>query len=108
MKSLFFSLFSFSAGLFLCGCHGALYTNCTYPLSQDFSSNPVGEKTVETYRHKFKEPLSGYGLNITVMTGQLDTLATEAGMKEAYYADEKVFSILFGLYERKTVVLHGK
>ena len=108
MKTGLICLLALATGLILCGCRGVLYTNCTYPLTRDFCETPVGDKTVETYRHKFKEPLSGYGLNVTVMTGQLDTLAKDVGMREVYYADEKVFRILFGLYERKTVILHGE
>lgn len=108
MKTGLIYLFFLLTGLFLCGCHGVLYTNCTYPLSRDFHETPVGNKAVETHRHKLKEPFSGYGFNITVSTGELDKLTKEAGMEAGYYADQKVVSFLFGLYERKTVIVYGE
>lgn len=100
-------VFLLLAALLNCGCKGLLYTSYNYPLTQNFQDTPVGSKCVKYERYRIKEPFSGYGANVTVTIGELDELVRQAGMSKAYYADEKVLSILLGLYERREVIIYG-
>jgi len=86
---------------------GRLYTSKTIPYSDDFKETPLGSKVCYVEDFKVKEPVSGYNINAEWMTTSVIEQARKQGISKIYYADLKVFSILLGIYSKKTLVIYG-
>ena len=91
-----------------CSLDGRLYTNKVIPYSDDFNSTPVGTKVCYIDDFKVKEPITGYNVSAEWMRSNLLQEAQKAGLKKVYYADLKVFSILLGIYSKKTLIVYGE
>lgn len=97
------------AALTTSGCVGTglLYTRVVTPYTRDFRATPVGTKTCCVDEHHLREPLSGAGVSVSFTSRVLQEAAVSAGMTNLCYADLSTFSILNGIYEKKTLILHG-
>ena len=96
--------------VFLASCSmldGRLYTNKVIPYSEDFNNTPVGSKVCYVDDFKVQEPVSGYNVNAQWMTSSVIEQARLSGITKIYYVDLKVFSILMGIYSKKTLVIYG-
>jgi len=86
---------------------GRLYTSKTVTFSEDFKETPVGSKVCYVDDFKVQEPISGYNVNAQWMTSSVIEKARQAGITKIYYADLKVFTVLMGVYSKKTLVIYG-
>ncbi len=86
---------------------GRLYTSKTIHYSENFNETPVGSKVCYVDDFKVQEPVSGYNINAQWMISSVVEKARQAGITKIYYADLKVFSILMGIYSKKTLVVYG-
>ena len=96
--------------LFLCaGCvaQGRLYTKVVTPYSTDFQDTPSGTKACRIAEHQLKEPYTGAGITATWTSRVLDETTRNAGISNIYYADLETFSILNGIYLKKTLIIYG-
>ena len=96
--------------LFLTGCStapGRIYTNITRPFSDDFNNTSIGSKQVILDEHSIKEPISGYGASFQWSNAQIMSAARKAGITHIAFIEEQTLSILFGIYERKRLVIYG-
>ena len=91
------------------GCvgQGLIYTRTVSPYSLDFDRTPIGSKTCRVNEYSFKEPVSGAGVSVIFTSRVVEDAAREAGMTNFYCADVDTFSVLLGIYEKKTLVLYG-
>lgn len=90
-----------------CAGRGILYTQVVRPYTRDYSCTPTGVKSCRVNEHTLREPFSGADVSVSVTTRVLVDAAHAAGMTHFYYADLETLSILNGIYERQTVILHG-
>ena len=90
-----------------CSVNGLLYTNKVIPYSDNFKETPIASKVCYVDDFKVKEPVSGFNLQAEWMTSAVINEARKAGIKEIHYADMKIFSVLLGLYTKKTLIVYG-
>lgn len=95
--------------LVLCACTGPgrIYTDQTVPLTSDFAATPVGNKVCVLDEHHVQEPFSRAGVSVDWTSDVIRRAMSEAGMNRAYYAEQRTFSLLGGIYRRTSVVIHG-
>ena len=91
------------------GCvgQGLLYTRVVEPYSSDFRGTPAGGRTCRVNEHAFREPFSHAGVSVSFTARVVAESACEAGMTNLYYADIETFSILHGLYKKRTLIFCG-
>lgn len=76
-------------------------------MSEDLVNSPVivvhtGGKIIQV-----KEPVSGYGFYAQWNSNAIGDIAQRYGLKEVYFADIEIFSIL-GIWTHKKVHVYGK
>lgn len=86
---------------------GGLYRNTVKPLERNFNNTPVGTKSCVISAYKLKEPVSGYGLSAEWDTSYILRAMKEAGMSRACHMELHDFSIFFGTYSRRQIVVYG-
>lgn len=96
-------------GLHGCGI-GLLYTDVTHPLVTNMSKtpNPERTKTATLDQDTLEEPFTGLGVRVEVDSIAIGEAAKKAGIQEIYYADLRTVSVLFGIYQRRTVIVTGE
>ena len=96
-------------GLAATGCvgRGMIYTRVVSPYSNDFCATPTGSKTCRVNEHILREPFTRADVSVSFTSRVVEQAAHSAGMTNLYYADLETFSILKGIYERKTLILCG-
>lgn len=97
LRKTFGSALLGSALFFTSGC---VFTNVKVPLDIDLDKTQLGAKTGESSSQ------SVLGL---VAWGDSGTQAAaqDGGISTLLHADQKIFSIFFGLYTRQTTVVYG-
>lgn len=87
-------------GLMSCFASGCVYTDVKIPLDTNLELTTLGAKTGES---------SAQSVLWLVAWGDSGTQAAalEGGITTIHHADQKVFSILFGLYSKQTTVVYG-
>ena len=105
----FLRMFVVMLSLAMAGCagQGILYTKVIEPYSHDFNNTPTGGKTCRVNEHLFKEPFSGAGFSLSFTSRVVEEASRAAGITNLYYADLETFSVLKGIYVRKTLILCG-
>ncbi|MCM8533685.1 MAG: TRL-like family protein [Lentisphaeraceae bacterium] len=91
-----------------CAINGRLYTKKVVPFTENFKETPVGSKVCYIDDFKIQEPLSGYNVSAEWMRSNLLKEAQKAGMSEIYYADMETFSILLGIWTKRTLIVYGE
>jgi hypothetical protein len=86
---------------------GIAYTHIRVPLSEDLVNTPVvvvhtGGKIIQV-----KEPVSGYGFYAQWNSNAIGDIAQRYGLKEVYFADIEIFSIL-RIWTHNKVHVYGK
>lgn len=86
-----------------CAGPGRLYTNVVEPYTKNFHDTPIGSK---------KCVLRDYTIQVNNVSAEWITeyfadALKEAGIQKFYYAEMHTFSVLFGLYQRKTLIVYG-
>ncbi|HYA13688.1 MAG TPA: TRL domain-containing protein [Syntrophales bacterium] len=87
--------------------YGKLYTDITVPYTKVFNETPAGTKQLILNDHQIKDPVTGLNLNAEWTMDLIKSEANKAGIKEIYYIDQRTFSILFGIYRHKTLIVYG-
>ncbi len=101
--------------LLLSGCavldgyptQGQLYTDVTLPHSTDFHNTRVGDKTCVLDEYQVREPVSGYGVTVEWSTDRILAAARAAGISNISYTEQQTVSVLFGIYKRQRLIIHG-
>ena len=88
--------------------YGKIYTDITVPYTKVFYATPPGTKSCILNDHQIKDPVTGLNLNAEWTMDLIKSEATKAGIKEIYYIDQRTFSILFGIYKHKTLIVYGE
>lgn len=88
------------------GC-GVLYTNVVKPHSTDFNNTQIGSKHCTINDHKIKEPITGYSMSAEWITKEIAGAIKEAGIEKINYTEMKTFSVFFGAYKCKTLIVYG-
>ena len=86
---------------------GQLYTNVIRPYSMDFHDTTVGAKRCVFDEYSVKEPVSGYNISVEWRAENIKTAARKGGIKRITCIDEQTFSVLFGIYKRKRLIIYG-
>ena len=104
-------LWIFSLGVCFTGCSnlvsGVLYTNITLPHSKDFNDTSVGTKRGIIDAHRIREPFSGQGIFVEWSDERIRAAAAESGITHITHTDRQTLSILFGIYKRQRLIIHG-
>ena len=87
--------------------YGKLYTDITVPYTKVFYATPAGTKQLVLNDHQIKDPVTGLNLNAEWTMELIKSEANKAGIKDIYYIDQRTFSILFGIYKHKTLIVYG-
>jgi len=95
--------------LALVGCTptGMIYSDTTRPYSRVFRETPVGTKRCVLHDHQIKEPVTGFNISAEWTAERIKNEAEMAGIKDIYYIDQRTFSILLGIYKRKSLIIYG-
>ena len=86
---------------------GIAFTYIKIPLSEDLVDSPVVVVHSDGKIIQVKEPLSGYGLYAEWNSNAIGDLAQRHGLKEVYFADMEIFSIL-GIWTHQKVHVYGQ
>jgi hypothetical protein len=87
-------------GLMSLSASACVYTDIKIPLDTNLEETKLGTKTGES---------TSQSVLWLVAWGDSGTQAAakDGGITTILHADQKVFSVLFGLYSRRTVVVYG-
>ena len=107
IRGLFILLLCFALSGCAATAPGRIYTNVVRPYSIDFKETPVGSKHCEIDLHSVQEPFSARGITVEWTSGEILAAAEKAGIDHIYYTEERVLSILFGVYERRRLIVYG-
>lgn len=86
---------------------GIAYKHIRVPLSEDLVNSPVIVEHTEGKIIQVKEPVSGYGFHVRWSSNAIWDIAQRYGLKEVYFADIEIFSIL-GIWTHEKVHLYGE
>ncbi|MBN1847868.1 MAG: hypothetical protein JW932_04715 [Deltaproteobacteria bacterium] len=84
-------------------CSGRLYSNTVRPYTTNFDNTPIGSKVCILRDHTVQVNR----VSAEWVTEHFADALRTAGIKKVYYAELKTFIILFGLYQRKTLIIYG-
>jgi hypothetical protein len=98
--TLIFVIVLMAAG---CGGSGRLYTNVVQPYTTNFDNTPIGSKVCILRDHTVQVNR----VSAEWVTEYFADALKAAGIKKVYYAEVKTFSILLGIYQRKTLIIYG-
>ena len=90
-----------------CASRAYLYSRVIEPATENFKHAPVGSKQCALHGYRLREPVSGYGVSAEWDTKYLKKAALEAGITNVYYADLETLSILYRVYQRRTLIVYG-
>jgi hypothetical protein len=90
-----------------CTPYGRIYTDTTVPYTKVFRETPAGAKQCVLNDHQIKDPVTGINLSVEWTAELIKSEANKAGIKNIYYIDQRTFSILFGIYKRKSLIIYG-
>jgi hypothetical protein len=101
-----------SGVLLLGGCAGGaptglLYTKVTQPYMRDFHQTPVGSKRCILTDQQIKDVVTGSGMSVQWSEAAIRQAAREQGITTINHSDQELFSVLFGVYSRKQLIVYG-
>lgn len=100
-----------SSALLLSGCAvgtGVIYTKVTEPLDINMNNTPFGSKYGESDITKVVEPFTGAQMAVEIYSNAIGDAARRADLKVIYYADLRREEILFGIFQKRTVLVYGE
>jgi hypothetical protein len=86
-----------------CASLGVLFTHVVEPYTENFHNTPIGSKQCILRDHTIQVN----SVSAEWVTEYFADALKEAGIEKFYYAEMRTFSVLFGLYKRKTIIVHG-
>lgn len=90
-----------------CAGPGLLYTDVITPYSLDSKGTPVGSRQCTVAEYRLREPVTRFGVSALWSNKAVAEACKEAGISEIYYADRRTFSVLFGSYRKRTLIIYG-
>jgi len=86
-----------------CGI-GLIYTHTVKPLNPDMHRT---ELTPTSGQGDIKQ-ISLYNISVTWDDNSIGSIAREKGLKELYYADREILSVMFGIWKQETIHVYGR
>lgn len=87
---------------------GLLYTDIVRPRCTDMRTTPIGPEGITGRTTKFKIPATRVDLSLELNSRAIGDIAKLNGLSTIYYCDQRTFSILFGVYQEKEIIVYGK
>ena len=90
------------------GCApGFIYTHITVPVSVNMKYTPVRTKRAEIKTNQLKEPFTGLGISAEWNSRAIGDAVKKIGLKNIYYADMEILSILGGIWREQKILVKG-
>ena len=86
---------------------GFLYTDITVPLTENMYCNQTEVLKVKGNTQELKEPFTAAGIRAEWASYAIGDVAKQNDLQVVSFADERIFSILGGLYRSRTVMVNG-
>ncbi len=86
---------------------GYIYTNVVKPFCKDMRSTKVGTKTGKGAFHQIKIPTSNVDLTTQWNSKAIGDIAKANNIETVYFCDQKVVSILGGIYKKEQIIIYG-
>jgi TRL (tRNA-associated locus)-like protein len=109
MRSFPFARLAVSAALSALsgGCvPGLLYTHIRTPLDLNYTKTPVQQGDSQTATSDVRA--IKYYVSVSWHSNGIGDIAKEHGLKEVYYADYELLSVLFGIWRQDWVHVYGR
>ena len=91
--------------LLFSGCGiGLIYTHTVEPLNPNMHRT---ELTPASGQGDIKQ-ISLYNISVTWDDNSIGSIAREKGLKELYYADREILSVMFGIWKQETIHVYGR
>lgn len=100
----------FASAIALTGCSapGFLYTDIVMPYTLDMNRTSAGSRRITIDEYRIREPVSGYGIYALWQNRDVQAAAKQANMSRIHYADRRIFSILGGIYRKRSLIIYGE
>ena len=86
---------------------GRLWTNTVRPYSTNFHGTPTGSRSCVIPEYRLREPLTRYNVSAEWGTDVIRRAAPEAGITRIHYMDQETFSLWFGTFRRRKLIVYG-
>lgn len=86
-----------------CGI-GLIYTHTVKPLNPNMHST---EMKPASGQGDIKQ-IAIQGISVTWDDDSIGSIARENGLKELYYADREILSVMFGIWKQETIHVYGR
>ena len=86
-----------------CGGRGIIYTSTVQPFVTDFNHTPTGSKKCVIRDHTIQIN----NVSVEWIAEHFAETLKKAGIKKIHYSEMRTFSVLFGIYKRKTLIVYG-
>ncbi|MFN8391108.1 MAG: hypothetical protein U0136_12530 [Bdellovibrionota bacterium] len=86
---------------------GLIYTDVTSPLTRNLDNARIGTKSGSTSTTELSIPLNRGSISGAFESRAIGDAAQNGGLTTLYYADERLISVLGGLWKKRTVTVHG-
>ncbi len=87
-----------------CGI-GLIYTHTVEPLNPNMKNRT--EMMSDSGQGDIKQ-IALYGISVTWDDDSIGSIAREKGLKELYYADREILSVMFGIWKQETIHVYGR
>lgn len=122
MRRIACFIFALASILSLCGClrrlfptsepgppvSGILYTEVDFPLTLNHSGESLANLTGKNDVKSIREPLTGAGIRVLWDSNAIGDIAKKHGIERIHFADVRVLSVLFGLWNQYEVCIVGE
>jgi len=86
---------------------GVLITQVTYPFMTDFDRTAYKGRRCVLDAHRIKDVVFGSGVTVEWSESVLRAATRECGITTLTNIDAELFSVLFGVYERRRLIVYG-
>jgi PBP1b-binding outer membrane lipoprotein LpoB len=94
------------SALLFSGCGiGLIYTHTVEPLNPNMKHRT--EMTPTSGQGDIKQ-IALYDVSVTWNDDSIGSIAREKGLKELYYADREILSVMFGIWKQETIHVYGR
>lgn len=90
-----------------CAPRGVLFTQVTTPHMLDFDRTATGERRCVIDDHRIKDVVTGSGVSVEWTETAIRRAAESCGITVLHHTDAELFSVLFGVYERRRLIVYG-
>jgi len=90
-----------------CTARGYLYTSVVKPYCKDMRSTKVGTKTGKGAFYQVKIPTSNFDLTTQWNSKAIGDIARANNIETIYFCDQKLVSVLGGIYKKEQIIVYG-